>query len=281
MTQELFRLLNSLLRFLMLPATFDNDPKLRISKLTLGIFAVAILAAGFSLTGLLSFAVRNPLFQAEGIYLPSVTSCSVGLLTVFYDFLISPRYVWNTASMLITIAAGLSTIVYGLLLIWTQRRIHVIMKMGGDSTQSEPLRQNSSSALRDDQWGDPGYYHHYIQNMFPASLSRPVEPQAFTDEEMQRQQMLMLLRPTNQTPTPNTSQSTFRIDWQGQDQEDEGPQRGFYAPLSNTVSEMSSPYPTGSSANQNSQQLDGVGRALDPPSRTRTASGSNRLAPVR
>lgn len=267
----------------MLPATFDTDPKLRISKLTLGIIAIAILAAGFSLTGLTSLAVKNPIFQAEAIYLPSATSCSIGLLTIFYDFLLSPRYIWNTAATVVTIAAGISTIVYGSLLIWTQRRINRVTKQTAFSMQTEPLRGNSSTALRDDQWGDAAYYSNYVQNMYPASLShRPAEEaaQTLTDEELQRQQMLMLLQPQNQVNTPsNASQSTFRIDWQGQeDQEDDAPAsaRGFYRPRDGSVSEVGSAFPTGSSMGQGLRPWDGVWRGPGAPL-ARTVVGSSRL----
>ena len=74
--------------FLMLPITFDSQAQLRMSKAALGIFAVALLTAGFSFTALLCFAVRNPLFQADAVFLPSLTACAIGLLTIFYLSLI-------------------------------------------------------------------------------------------------------------------------------------------------------------------------------------------------
>lgn len=54
---------------------------------------------------------------------------------------------------------------------------------------------------------------------------------------MQRQQMLMLLLHRQQPPTPDPGASTFHIDWQdGQEQEQEeagsGPTEGYYAPVS-------------------------------------------------
>ncbi|KAK4542688.1 hypothetical protein LTR36_006260 [Oleoguttula mirabilis] len=216
--------------YLMLPATFDNDPLLRVSKSVVGIFAVALLTAGFSFTALLCFAVRNPLFQADAIFLPSLTSCALGLLTVFYDFLISSRYIWNTPALLLTIAASLSTIVYGALLIYTLRKIGVV-KAGapGINVPMRPVSMSSTGGT----WQDSGYYENYVRNMYPASAHQPqpmgYDPNAITEEEMQRQQMLMLLLQKEQPPTPDPSQSTFRIDWQGQEQDD-APPHGYYAP---------------------------------------------------
>ena len=229
-------------RFLILPATFDTDPLLRVSKAVLGIFSVALLTAGFSFTGLLCFAVRNPLFQADSIFLPALTSCALGLLTIFYDFLISSRYVWNTPALLLTIAASLSTITYGVLLIYTQRKISSIKSRGAHAPLNlqgaRPASLNSDAAsAMNYNYQAPGYYENYIANMFPASTRQMpqgspggYDPNNITEEEMQRQQMLMLLLHREQPPTPDPSQSTFHLDWQPGEQEDGAPAHGFYAP---------------------------------------------------
>ncbi|KAK0963832.1 hypothetical protein LTS01_019111 [Friedmanniomyces endolithicus] len=208
--------------YLMLPVTFDNNAQLRISPAALGIFAVALLTAGFSFTALLCFAVRNPLFQADAVFLPCLTSCVIGLLTVFYDFLISSRYEWNVSALLLTIAASVTTIVYGALLVYTHRRIGLI-KARGSSMPLHPQRPDSLSPSN--PWQEPTYYENYNRNMFPTSIretqSMVYDPNQITEEEMQRQQMLMLLMHREQAPTPDPSQSTFHIDWQqGQEQDD-------------------------------------------------------------
>ena len=225
----------------MLPVTFDNDPGLRVSKSALGIFAVALLTAGFSFTALLCFAVRNPVFQADAIFLPSLTSSAVGLLTVFYDFLISSKFFWNTPALLLTIAASLSTIVYGTLLIFTHRKVGV--RKSRSPGMSMPLRPASMSSAGG-AWQEPSYYENYIRNMYPTSTHQAqaqaqpqqmgYDPNSITEEEMQRQQMLMLLLHKEQAPTPDPSQSTFRIDWQGQEQDDT-PVHGYYAPQPQTA----------------------------------------------
>ncbi|TKA59679.1 hypothetical protein B0A55_13024 [Friedmanniomyces simplex] len=219
--------------YLMLPVTFDNNAQLRISPAALGIFAVALLTAGFSFSALLCFAVRNPLFQADAVFLPCLTSCVIGLLTIFYDFLISSRYVWNIPALLLTIAASVTTIVYAALLVYTHRRIGIV-KARGSSMLLRVQRPDSLSSSAG-PWQEPTYYENYNRNMFPTSIREPqpmgYDPNQITEEEMQRQQMLMLLLHREQAPTPDPSQSTFHIDWQGQEQEDGGtPTNGWYAP---------------------------------------------------
>lgn len=262
----------------MLPSTFGNDAFLRVSELFIEVFAAVVLAAGFSLTGFLATTVRNPLFQAENLYLPSVTSSAVGLLTICWGFLISRRYDWNTAAKVSIVVASLSTVIYGILLIWTQRKIRTISKRAGSITQSGLLHRYSSSNLRGESAGDQNYYQNYVQNMFPTSINRSIDQSSLTDEELQRQQMLMLLQPRDQSSTPDASRSTFRIDWQGQDQEDEAlQQREFYPPQRN-VSETSSASTSNGLANQHLRPWDGVWRGPAPP-RSYSASSSGRLAP--
>ncbi|KAK3069753.1 hypothetical protein LTR53_011648 [Teratosphaeriaceae sp. CCFEE 6253] len=220
--------------FLILPITFDNAAQLRISKAALGIFAVALLTAGFSFTALLCFAVRNPLFQADAVFLPTLTSCVIGLLTIFYSFLISSRYVWNIPALLLTIAGSVTTIIYGALLVYTHRRIGIVKARGGSmplNTHQRPDSLNSAGGT----WQDQTYYENYNRNMFPTSIREPqpmgYDPNQITEEEMQRQQMLMLLLHREQPPTPDPSQSTFRLDWQaGQEADEAPPPNGWYAP---------------------------------------------------
>ena len=234
-----------LYRFLMLPATFDSEAHLRVSKLVVGIFAVAILTAGFCLTILLTFAARNPIFQADSIYLPALTSCAFGLLTIFYNFLIKSSSVWNTPALLSIVAASVSTIAYAGLLIWTYRQISSVKARGPPILPPQPEELSRDTSHTHSRWQDPAYYDNYIQNMFPAS-AHPQQPTAYnpnsiSEEEMQRQQMLMLLLHRDQGPSPDATQSTFHIDWQSQDQDESAPQRGYYAPHS--ASTASSAYP--------------------------------------
>lgn len=259
----------------MLPATFEKDDQLRVATAVVAIFAIALLAAGFSCTGLLCFAVRKPQFQIESIFLPALASCIVGLLTVLYNFLVFSRYKFNTAALLVTVAAAVSSIIYGSLLMWTQRKIG---KSAGTRKQTAvrdttaervnfpislvPLNHKESETTL---WQDPNYYSNYTRNMFPAAHSHTLQqadstfdPHAVTEEEMQRQQMLMLLlqnQPPHASPEPVQSSSTFHIDWQGREDE-EVPSNGYYGPPHSAF-----PQSAYSGAGGELQPWDGVFRA--------------------
>lgn len=267
----------------MLPVTFDTDTQLRISKSALGIFAVALLTAGFSFSVFLCFAVQNPLFQADAVYLPTLSSCAIGLLTVFYDFLISGRYHWNTPALLVTITAALSTIIYAGLLIFTHRKISTVRTMSTNinmaATQERlepPFRATSMSSATASMWQEPTYYDNYVRNMFPASSHPPpsqqqtaYDPNAITEEEMQRQQMLMLLLQRDQMSSPDPSASTFHIDWQGQEGE-EPPANGYYGPQ---TALPQSAYPQSGISRRMTGEMqpwDGVWRGI---TRSRTSTG--------
>ncbi|KAK6437906.1 hypothetical protein LTR95_005896 [Oleoguttula sp. CCFEE 5521] len=276
--------------YLMLPATFDSDPLLRAPKTVIGIFAVALLTAGLSVTGLICFAVRNAAFQAESVFLPCTTACALGLLTVFYDFLISTRYAWNTPALLVTVASAVSTVVYGTLLIYTYRRVSKSRGPGPyvpPNMRTQPLDPavptGRSASLA---YQAPGYYENYLANMYPTSAHPQTppasggvyDPNHITEEEMQRQQMLMLLLQRNQPPTPDPSQSTFHIEWQGQQEaEDTGhltPVGGYYAPRhqqSSASGRSTQSRPTHSRqwSQQGMRPWDGVWRGVS------TASGSS------
>lgn len=258
-------------RFLMLPATFDHDPLLRVGQSVIGIFAVALLTAGFSLTALLCFAIRNPVFRADSIYMPSLSSSIIGLLTVFYDFLISSRFKWNTPALLVTMAAAISTVVYGGLLLWTQRKISNIRARGG---VSEPLHARAASMASVDTrpYQEPGYYENYVRNMYPTSTHSSggpspaiggYDPNLISEEEMQRQQMLMLLLQREQQPSPDPTADTFRLEWQmGQDQDDRTPIQGYYAPRSASVYSQAAQLPTSAFSPQSAHSQPGLIRSF-------------------
>jgi hypothetical protein len=270
--------------FLMLPATYVKVDTLRVNQTAIGIFGLAILTAGFSFSALLTFTIRNPLFQADAIHQPCALASIVGLLTVFYDFIISNSYTWKTPTLLLAIAAGLSTIIYASLFLLSQRRISKIRSRPQPSSGSSihPLTMTSPSrtsfaspaatpyepsnlepveSRRPSTYQSPGFYENYIRNMYPTSAHSnnninnnnapgapasstgdlSYDPHSISEEEMQRQQMLMLLL-ANEQPAhqQQLQQSTFHIDWQGQDGDgDETPAHGYYAPGAETTGSSS------------------------------------------
>ncbi|KAK3209420.1 hypothetical protein GRF29_69g1716037 [Pseudopithomyces chartarum] len=109
--------------YLILPGLYATDDKLKYSRDVLAVFIVALLTAGYSFTALLCFACRSERFQAEAIFLPALTSSSVGLLSIAYNFLASNAYTWGTSAISGTVVSTVATFLYGMLLIWTHRRI--------------------------------------------------------------------------------------------------------------------------------------------------------------
>lgn len=240
-------------RFLMLPATFVDVNTLRVNQTAVGIFGIAILTAGFCFSALLTFTIRNPLFQADAIHQPCALASGVGLLTIFYNFIVSSSYRWKTPTLLLAIAAGISTIVYTGLFLLSHRRISHIRSRIAQASSSLPLTSASPARTsfaspattyepstlapseRTSSYQAPGFYENYIRNMYPTSTraSEPTpgeldyDPNSISEDEMQRQQMLMLLL-ANESPAQQQQQSTYHLDWQGE--ADDSPAHGYYAP---------------------------------------------------
>lgn len=257
-------------RFLMLPATFVDVSTLRVNQTAVGIFGIAILTGGFAFSALLTFTIRNPLFQAETIHQPCALASGVGLLTVFYNFIISSSYHWKTSTLLLAIAAGVSTIVYTGLLLLSLRRVSHVRSHPPQASSSLPLTMSSpgrtsfaspattyepstlAPSERTSSYQPSGYYENYIRNMYPTSTRAPepnptdlgFDPGSISEEEMQRQQMLMLLL-ANESPDHQRQQSTFHIDWQGEG--DDSPAHGYYAPGVATNSSIETGTGTGGS----------------------------------
>jgi hypothetical protein len=254
---------------MILPAVSETNPSAKISTAGLGIFGIALLTAGFSLTALLCFAVRNPLFQVDAVFVPSLIASFLGLVTVLFDFMVFDRYTWGTPSLLLTIAGAVTGLTYGSFLILALRRIRSIKK-GASAAGMMPHSSTTGLVLEEvenGRWQEPSYYDNYVRNMFPTSINPPggrsgnnnnrsgashnpnvntaYDPNSITEEEMQRQQMLMLLLQRDQPARTSNSERTFHIDWQQGRDEDDGsgnntasstlatgppPSRGYYAP---------------------------------------------------
>ena len=175
----------------MLPATYAKVDTHRVNQTAIGIFGLAILTAGFSFSALLTFTIRNPLFQAEAIHQPCALASIVGLLTVFYNFIISSSYTWKTPTLLLAIAAGLSTLIYATLFLLSHRRISKIRSrpqpssgssihpltltspsrtsFASPATPYEPSTLEPTESRRPSAYQPPGFYENYIRNMYPTS----------------------------------------------------------------------------------------------------------------
>lgn len=105
----------------MLPDTYDDIPGFRVSKTFLAVFAIALITIGMCFVVLLMMAVRNWAFRAECLLLPVFSACLIGTLTIFYSFIIQSRYIWNIAGILTALFGTLSTVFFGMFMIFAYR----------------------------------------------------------------------------------------------------------------------------------------------------------------
>ncbi|KAH8728211.1 hypothetical protein GQ44DRAFT_609709 [Phaeosphaeriaceae sp. PMI808] len=184
--------------YLILPGLYARDAtQIKIRQPVLTVFVVALLTAGYSFTFLLCFACRNEHFQAEGVFLPALTSSAIGLISIAYNFLSSYSYVWGTSAITGTVVSTTATIVYGGLLLWSQRRI----TKKNDNARSRQL------------WSNESYYSNFIQNMYPTARSPSLPTEAhISEDDRVSQQMALLLKKSDPQPSPDANSATYRID---------------------------------------------------------------------
>ncbi|KAF1952210.1 hypothetical protein CC80DRAFT_182290 [Byssothecium circinans] len=185
--------------YLILPGLYARESQLKISQTVLSVFVVALLTAGYSFTALLYCACRNTVFQAESIFLPALISSAIGLLTIAYNFLASRAYVWGTAAISGTVISTTSTLLYGVLLLWTHRRI---------------VKMKEAAASRSNLWSEQSYYTNFVANMYPSASRSPSAPPEIplSEDDRINQQMALLLMKNEPGPSPDASSATFRID---------------------------------------------------------------------
>ncbi|KAF1830442.1 hypothetical protein BDW02DRAFT_101287 [Decorospora gaudefroyi] len=184
--------------YLILPGLYAKDPQLRISQSVLTVFVVALLTAGYSFTALLCFACRSERFQADGVFLPALTSSTLGVMSIAYNFLSSHAYVWSNAAISGTVISTAGVLLYSALLLWTYRRI---------------VKRKQQTCSTPNFWSEQSYYNHPVANMYPTAVhspSHPLEPRV-TEDDRVNQQMALLLAKADSRPSPDMN-STFRID---------------------------------------------------------------------
>jgi hypothetical protein len=177
------------------------------------------------LTALLSVAVSSIVFRHDSIFVPSASCSAFGFVACVWALVTSQRYSAATPSSSVTIALTIvSTFFYGGFALYTRRRIQ-------QSTR-RPIWP-AHIAWHDPAWQDPHYYQqNYATSPYLAAAHTSIGSEAgggyphsmpvMSEDEMVSHQMAKLLRKTEPGPSPDATQSTFRLEWPpGGDVDDE------------------------------------------------------------
>ncbi|KAI9701104.1 MAG: hypothetical protein M1836_001773 [Candelina mexicana] len=130
---------------------------------------------------MLCFTCGSWLFRMDRIFLPSLTSCSLGLINIIYNLTITPNPKLNGNFAAAVSLAAISTVLYGTAAIFTFRKISRVRKPRTNYRALSP-------------WQDDALW--------------------IPEDERTRQQLLrLLLKPgPDKAPSPAATQDTFRID---------------------------------------------------------------------
>lgn len=250
---------SSVYSYLILPSTFDTEPRLRFSKGVLSIIIVALLTGGYSLTLLLYIACPSVLFRQESIFIPTASVSAFSFLAILYTLASSNRYTFSLAPCPISLALSVtSASLYGALAYFTGRRILGLKgktdrirewrrhtRTASTPTMSQPhnpryssggyndpgANTSSSTATAANTGGlymEPNYYANFIANMHPTARNAGYDASRYpaSDDEMVAQQMAALLKKKDSGPSPDASSSTFRLDWNFNEDDDADPLTG-------------------------------------------------------
>ncbi|KAK7545868.1 hypothetical protein IWX49DRAFT_395917 [Phyllosticta citricarpa] len=209
---------------IMTPLFHDNpNDMIAIDPKILTIFVIALFIVGYSLTGIVCVAVKSWEFQTESVFLPTITSSALGLLTALYNFLVYQHTQWNAATIIaIVLSAGMS-IIYTVFFFLTTRRISKLRaKLTAERESTNAILQPETTP-----------YDAWIANMFPSvrrlppdyippAEHEPYRPYYRTEEEVVNEQFAKLLKQREQESrlSPAASTSTFRIDLPQNDESD-------------------------------------------------------------
>lgn len=130
---------------------------------------------------------------------PALTSSAIGLLSIAYNFLASKAYTWGTSAISGTVVSTVATFLYGMLLIWTHRRI--------------VKKREHASSRTNNVYNEQGWYDNFLQNMYPAATRSPAAPPEtpLSDEDRTNQQLALLYFKQDSGTSPDATTETFRI----------------------------------------------------------------------
>ncbi|KAK8177724.1 hypothetical protein IWX90DRAFT_377121, partial [Phyllosticta citrichinensis] len=211
--------------YVIMTPLFHGNPKgmIAIDPKVLTIFVIALFIIGYSLTGIICVAVKCWTFQTESVFLPTISSSALGLLTALYSFLVYQHTQWNAATITAIVLSAGMTVIYTILFFLTTRRISKLRaKLSAERNSTNAVLQPETTP-----------YDAWIANMFPSvrplppdyippSEQEPYRPYYRTEEEVVNEQFAKLLKQREQESrlSPAASTSTFRIDLPQNDESD-------------------------------------------------------------
>ncbi|KAK8210503.1 hypothetical protein IWZ01DRAFT_281429 [Phyllosticta capitalensis] len=223
--------------YVIMTPLFHDNPRgmIAIDPKILTIFVIALFIVGYCLTGVVCVAIRSWTFQTESVFLPTISSSALGLLTALYNFLVYQHTQWNAATIIAIVLSAGMTVLYAVFFVLTSRRISKLRsKLSADQRNHAPLSTASFQP-------EVTPYDAWIANMFPSVRrlppdyvppseqgGEPYRPYYYrTEEEIVNEQWTKLLaaqREQQNNPSarisPSASTSTFRIDLPQNDESD-------------------------------------------------------------
>lgn len=221
------------LSFIMLPSNFDTSEGYKVSKKGIKSVGIVFVAVGCSLTVLLSFAIPSHSFKLDTIYLPAFTSCLIGLFTTIYSFIVQTQYTWNLSAQLVVAFSALGTVVYGALVIFSQRRVSASKYGRSRQTSLVPINQESAHPgyepsirsqqdpvhppARDNEPLEQSFYSNYIANEFPTmnrsapTKRSPEREQTAPSANFDNQSMVSYEVPPSAPPLPLSYDERTRL----------------------------------------------------------------------
>ncbi|KAK8244810.1 hypothetical protein HDK77DRAFT_233665 [Phyllosticta capitalensis] len=218
--------------YVIMTPLFHDNPRgmIAIDPKILTIFVIALFIVGYCLTGVVCVAIRSWTFQTESVFLPTISSSALGLLTALYNFLVYQHTQWNAATIIAIVLSAGMTVLYAVFFVLTSRRISKLRSKLSHDQRNAPF---SSANLQPEVTP----YDAWIANMFPSvrrlppdyvppsEQGEPYRPYYRTEEEIVNEQWTKLLaaqREQQNDPriSPSASTSTFRIDLPQNDESD-------------------------------------------------------------
>jgi hypothetical protein len=196
------------------------------------VMAVVLLIAGYSLSLLIWFACPSVIFRLEDVALPAVASSIFGFLACMWALASSTRYDPTQAGFASMIGLTLiSALLYGALAVVCQMRVRWVIKTQKWDKKDSLLAGRYSSSFAYNASLQSQQPHHNNAN----SIHQPLVQQAagpsqstpqrthvvpMTEDELVSQQMASLLTKPDSRPSPDPTQSTFKISWPSGDIDD-------------------------------------------------------------